>query len=69
MKEERIIIEIDEEGNPTIDVNGVKGKKCLELTKQLEEALGTVSKRTEKKEMFERPVTIVAETKQKVGRR
>ena len=56
MREEKIIITIDEEGNPSIDVNGVKGKACLDLTKQLEEALGTVTKRTEKEAMKERPV-------------
>jgi len=66
MKEERITITIDKEGNASLDVAGVKGKKCLDLTKELEEALGIVSKRTEKKEMQERPIVITKTTVQGV---
>lgn len=68
MKEERITIKIDKEGNASLDVAGVKGKKCLDLTKELEEALGVVSKRVEKKEIHERPVTIITTTVQGVKR-
>jgi hypothetical protein len=35
-----ITITIDKEGKPTIEVKGVKGKKCLDLTRDLEKALG-----------------------------
>jgi hypothetical protein len=58
MREEKIIILIDKEGNPSIEVEGVKGKKCLDLTKELEDILGVVKTRTPKKEMAERPVVI-----------
>ena len=68
MKEERIKITIDREGNASLDVSGVKGKKCLNLTKELEEALGVVSKREAKKEMQERPVTTTKTTVQGVHR-
>ena len=37
-----IVFDIDPDGNITITVEGVKGKDCTELTKQLEEALGVV---------------------------
>jgi len=34
-------IEIDEEGNPEISVNGVAGKSCKDLTKSIEDAFGS----------------------------
>lgn len=40
MQELEIIIAAD--GSVTIQVNGVKGSACLDLTRELEEALGTV---------------------------
>lgn len=52
--EEKIIITFDEVGNPTIEVQGVKGKKCLELTKPLEDALGVVQSRQKKPEFYQR---------------
>jgi len=58
MREEKLIILIDKEGNPSIEVEGIKGKKCLDLTKELEGILGVVKTRTPKKEMAERPVVI-----------
>lgn len=39
-------ISIDKEGNVTIKVVGGDGSSCVELTKELEEALGLVDKRT-----------------------
>lgn len=46
MKGEEIIFEIDKTGATKISVNGVKGKSCDALTRDIEDALGTV---TEKK--------------------
>ena len=37
-----IIFDIDGDGNITITVEGVKGKDCTKITKELEEALGVV---------------------------
>ncbi len=37
-----IIFTIDDSGNITITVEGVKGKDCTALTKELEEAFGIV---------------------------
>ena len=68
MREEKLIILIDKEGNPSIEVEGVKGKKCLDLTKELEGILGVVKTRTPKKEMAERPVVITNTTTQTVKR-
>lgn len=42
MAEERVIIEMDYLGNITLETKGVKGDKCLDFSKQLEEALGGV---------------------------
>ena len=68
MREEKLIILIDKEGNPSIEVKGVKGKKCLDLTKELEGILGVVKTRTPKKEIAERPVVITNTTTQTVKR-
>jgi len=46
-----VIVDIDKDGNVKIEVNGVEGKACLDITESLEEALGVVESRTEKPEM------------------
>jgi len=38
-----ILITVDTRGDPEITVNGVKGKKCQDLTKDIEAALGKVT--------------------------
>jgi DNA-binding protein YbaB len=40
MELEEIEVTIDKDGHVQIQVRGVKGMKCLEITKELEEALG-----------------------------
>jgi succinate dehydrogenase/fumarate reductase-like Fe-S protein len=50
---EEIIMDVDEEGNCVITVNGVKGKACAALTKDLEEALGTKISDTKTREYDE----------------
>jgi len=37
---EEIQIEIDQQGNVTIEVSGAPGGKCLDLTKSVEQLLG-----------------------------
>ena len=37
-----LVFSIDGDGNITIEVEGVKGKDCTEITRELEEALGIV---------------------------
>jgi hypothetical protein len=50
MNETKLIVTIDNNGNVTIDVNGVESQKCLNLTKDLEEKLGSVKSRDMKSE-------------------
>ena len=45
MKREELEIVIAEDGTVTIQVSGVKGKRCLDATAFLEEALGDVEER------------------------
>jgi hypothetical protein len=47
----KVILNFDEEDNPVISVEGVRGKKCLEASRPYEEALGTVSKMEPTEEM------------------
>ncbi len=48
-----IIFDIDDDGNITITVEGVKGKSCEELTASLEAALGTVTAREHTSEYYQ----------------
>ena len=50
MEYQNIIIKIDKEGKLFLEVDGVKGKKCLSITKELESMLGTLEKREFKPE-------------------
>ena len=48
-----IVVEIDESGEKvSIEVKGEQGRKCVEATQFLEEALGTLQARTFKTEYF-----------------
>ncbi|PNW26673.1 UNVERIFIED_CONTAM: hypothetical protein BEN50_21605 [Euhalothece sp. KZN 001] len=49
-KQEEVIITIDKDGNPKIEVEGGDGKTCVDLTKELESQLGTVDERKFKPE-------------------
>jgi hypothetical protein len=54
MELQEIEVFIDEKGEVQIEVRGVKGKKCLDLTEDLEEALGgEVAARELKPEAYE----------------
>lgn len=48
-----IEIDIDDNGNVSFKVKGVKGKKCLEITKELEQALGIVVKQEKTAEFYQ----------------
>lgn len=50
---EKMIIEIDETGTTQVTVKGVKGKACKNVSKQIIEALGKVTKDTPTGEMKE----------------
>lgn len=49
-----IIITVEQDGKAVVTTKGFKGKTCKEATKQLEEALGSVSKETATSEMYEK---------------
>jgi len=51
MKQHTIEVTIDKDGNPSIEVEGLTGKSCLDATKDLENALGVVTNRTVKHDM------------------
>lgn len=55
-KKDELEITIDAEGNVSIKVVGGDGSTCVELTKELEEALGLVDKRTFTAEYYEEQV-------------
>lgn len=50
MQERKVTLIIEENGAVQMDVEGVKGKACTELTADVEDALGVVTKRTKKAE-------------------
>lgn len=52
-KKDELEISITSDGNVSINVIGAKGKKCLDLTKDLEEVLGIVSQRDTKPQFYE----------------
>lgn len=52
MKHE-IEIEIDEMGNATIEIKGVKGQSCSDISKLFEKVLGKVKSRSCKTEFYE----------------
>jgi hypothetical protein len=54
MHKEKIIIEIDVDGSTKVSVEGVKGKGCEALTKDIEESLGSVTERKHTPEFSQR---------------
>ena len=56
MTREEIEVVIDEEGQATVHVKGVKGTTCTHLTAEMEKVLGKVGKRVATREMHEVPV-------------
>jgi len=46
MKMEELEVTISPEGKVSILVKGIKGKRCVDITKTLEDAIGEVENRT-----------------------
>ena len=69
MREEKIRIIIMLDGSSTVEVLGVKGKRCLKITEELEGELGNVTERKAKAEMQEKEATIVIHKQQNLHRR
>lgn len=53
MVKQELDIEISNDGNVSINVQGAKGSSCLDLTKDLEESLGLVIEREKKSSFYE----------------
>jgi len=56
MEMQEMEIVIDTEGRVAVKVNGVQGPDCLELTRRIENELGTVEERTYTATYYEQPV-------------
>jgi hypothetical protein len=50
-----IIVDFFPDGKLTISVKGVKGKECVEVTKDLEEALGIIKQERKTQEYYQKP--------------
>ncbi|MDP2663650.1 MAG: DUF2997 domain-containing protein [Dehalococcoidia bacterium] len=48
-----IIITVTPDGKPKVEVKGVKGRKCLDLSRAIEEALGQATETKRTKEFYE----------------
>jgi len=69
LREEKIRIVIMLNGTSTVEVLGVKGKRCLKMTEELEGELGDVKERKAKAEMQEKETAIVGNKQQDLCRR
>lgn len=64
-QEETVIVDINEEGVPTISVVGVKGSGCKALTASLENRLGIVTTDVPTEEMHQKEITNAAQQQQR----
>jgi len=69
LREEKIRIVIMPDGSSSVEVLGVKGKRCLKMTEELEGELGNVRERKAKAEMQEREATVVTDQRQNIYKR
>ncbi|MCX5748623.1 MAG: DUF2997 domain-containing protein [Candidatus Saganbacteria bacterium] len=69
MREEKIRIIIMPDGSSLVEVLGVKGKRCLKITEELEGELGNVTERKAKADMQEKENTVVTNQQQNLHRR
>jgi hypothetical protein len=62
-----IEINIDDNGNVSFKVMGLKGKKCLAVTKELEEALGIVRSQEKTAEYYQTDTQASTQVEKKGG--
>ena len=67
MSKQELEIVIAPTGEIQINVQGMKGSKCVDLTKSLEEALGHVVQRTLKPEYYESGISIETQPNRQSG--
>lgn len=58
MEMQELEITIDKEGRVQVAARGVKGEGCRGLTKNIENAVGTVEEREYTAEYYEQPVSV-----------
>ena len=58
MDMQELEITIDREGRVQVAARGVHGEGCLGITKNIENAVGTVEKREYTAEYYEQPVSV-----------
>jgi hypothetical protein len=68
LREEKIRIIIMPDGSSSVEVLGVKGKRCLKITEELEMELGNITERKAKAEMQEKEATVVGNKQQNLHR-
>ena len=66
-KKHEIDIVIDDDGNVTFQVKGLKGKECLAVTKDFEEALGIIKTQEKTSEFYQTDTQIGTQIDQKKG--
>lgn len=59
-----VILTIDEAGNVEMEVHGVKGPSCQDITANVEKALGSVVSKKKTSEYFQQTATQTVSTKQ-----
>ena len=69
MREEKIRIIIMPDGSSSVEVLGVKGKRCLKITEELEGELGNITERKAKAEMQEKETINTTRNQQNLHRR
>ena len=69
MREEKIRIIIMPDGSSSVEVLGVKGKRCLKITEELEGELGNITERKAKAEMQEKEAINTTHNQQNLHRR
>ena len=69
MREEKIRIIIMPDGSSSVEVLGVKGKRCLKITEELEGELGNVTERKAKTEMQEKETVVTNHKMQDIHKR
>jgi hypothetical protein len=57
------------DGSSSVEVLGVKGKRCLKMTEELEGELGDVTERKAKAEMQEKETAVVTNQQQNLHKR
>jgi hypothetical protein len=56
-KKQELEISISDTGEVTVNVLGAKGKKCMDMTKELEDSLGVITSFEKKPEFYEQEET------------